>query len=435
MKQKTYKRKILKIVVPVIILILVASTVAGINFGLPTRIMLLENDEYKYDLKLPSFITAVANDVLYPGESGNESPISLYANNDITTINPIMTGETNIVLKLFGLIPLKNVAVKVLPDNFVYAGGDSIGLALRANGLFVIETSTFNTKSGDKISPAEQAGLKKGDIVLSCNGRNMTSSGEFVGMVKSSDGKPVELKCIRDGVYFDVKLNPQLSEDDEYKIGMWVRDGADGIGTLTFIDKSTGIYGSLGHGINDSDLNRLFTVGIGEALHAKIISVEKGAKGNPGELKGIFVNGDNPFGDIRTNCSTGVYGKIEDNTILEGRKQYRIGLNYEIVEGPAKILTTVDEEGIKEFDINIDKIYRNRINSPKSMVIHVTDQELINKTGGIVQGMSGSPIIQNGKIIGAVTHVLVNDPTSGYGIFIESMLTNVKNASQTKPAA
>ena len=212
-------------------------------------------------------------------------------------------------------------------------------------------------------------------------------------------------------------------DDKEYKIGLWIRDSTAGVGTLTFFDDSTKKFGALGHPITDCDTNEPFLIKKGDVLESSIISVRKGEKGSPGELRGIFINEQIPTGDIQKNTQSGIFGEIKNVEALNKNvKPLKVGFRDEISIGKAKIITTIDESGPQEFDIEIEKLLSQTIAGSKSMVIKITDPKLLAKTGGIVQGMSGSPIIQNNKIIGAVTHVLINKPDTGYGIYIEWML-------------
>ena len=227
---------------------------------------------------------------------------------------------------------------------------------------------------------------------------------------------------MREGCKFnkDIEL---VKEGEGYKLGLWVRDSTAGIGTLTFYDEGTDTFGALGHPITDGDTNTTFTIKDGDLLSASILSVRKGEKGIPGELRGLFVNEKSSIGTIESNSSSGIFGNTNKplvNPIFS--EPMSVGFRNEVVEGPATIITTVDEEGPKEYDIEIVKLLQQDKCGPKSMIIRVTDEELLSKTGGIVQGMSGSPIIQNNKIVGAVTHVLINKPDIGYGIYIEWML-------------
>jgi len=430
------KGRFIRFILFIFLVLAVASTALAIEHLLPGHITLLEGDSSLYRMELPSFIKAS-----YPDKdsvsSGITQPVAIYSNNGNTDIDPLGAGKSEIVLKFLGLIPIKKVRINVLPNDTLIAGGEAIGISIKSGGLLVADVSSFKNIDVNSVSPARKAGIKKGDIILKCNGKELTSSSELSEIIGKSGGKTVKLLCVREGVSFYVDVRPEkYGADSSYKIGLWVKDSADGIGTLTFIDPETGMYGALGHGISDGDCGVIFPVRTGETVRAKILSVEKGSSGKPGELRGIFDELRRPLGDVRINNSTGVYGKVRDLNVLgkSSGREYKIGLNYQIVEGPATILSTIDGSGVKEYSIMIEKIYRNRINSPKSMVIKVTDPELIEKTGGIVQGMSGSPIIQNGKIIGAVTHVLINDPTTGYGIFIESMLSNIGKAAKKDAA-
>lgn len=430
------KGRVIKFILFLFIVLTVVSVLLAIEYLLPSNITLLENDTSLYRMELPSFIKA-SSEYLEDGYLVGTQSVAIYSNNGSTDLDALEVGKTEIVLKFLGIIPIKKVKINVLPNDTLIAGGETIGISISSKGLLVVDVASFKNKNGVSVCPAKKSGIKKGDIILKCNQKEILNSEDFIDIIKDCRGKSIELLCVRDGVSFYTSVTPEIFMDDKsYKIGLWVRDSADGIGTLTFIDRESGMYGALGHGINDSEVGTLFPVKAGEAVKAKILSVEKGSSGKPGELRGIFDELRRPFGDVRINSSTGVYGKIKDIEKIQfnPKKEYKIGLNYQIVEGPATILSTIDGSGVKEFSVRIEKVYRNRINSPKSMVIKVTDPELIKKTGGIVQGMSGSPIIQNGKIIGAVTHVLINDPTTGYGIFIESMINNIGKASKRDAA-
>jgi len=429
---KNSKKKIVfKYIFPILITAIIMTLLILIDYLIPSRIVLINNEESQYEMRLPFFISARASLADDISAVTSDMAVSVFAQDGgKTCIKPASEGETKLTLKFLGLLSIKDVIVKVIPDTAVYAGGDVIGISIKSEGLVVVDFTGFKNTNNVNCNPASDIGLKKGDMILKCNGEAVTDSDDFADIVRDCNGEVLQLSCIRDGIYFDVVLKPAMSKDDNvYRVGMWVRDGADGIGTLTFVDKVSGVYGAIGHGINDSDLNMLYSVGSGKALKTSVIGINKGENGNPGEMKGIFSDINNPVGDVRLNCSTGVYGKYFSEKTTE-KREIKIGMSHEIQEGKAIIITSLDDEEPKEYEIKIEKIYKNRINSPKSMTIRVTDEKLIEKTGGIVQGMSGSPIIQNGKLVGAVTHVFVNDSTMGYGIFIESMLNNVMYASK-----
>ncbi|WP_416176306.1 SpoIVB peptidase [Clostridium sp.] len=334
---------------------------------------------------------------------------------------------TNVAsINLLGVLPLRSVSVKPVKNNMVvYPGGKPIGVKLNTTGVLVIALSDVITNSGRVISPAAKAGIEIGDDILKINDVNVNGAEETKEEINRSEGKDIKLLINHKGKYIEKNVKPVMSsEDNNYKIGLWIRDSTAGVGTLTFYDNKSNTFAALGHPITDIDTGTILNVNSGEVVSSSIVSVRKGVKGNPGELKGIFVNEDYVLGNIYKNTECGVFGKGKEELETKGFPPMKIGLRSEIKEGPAKILTTIDKDGVKEYDIEIKKLLQQDKPDSKSMVIKVTDKRLLEKTGGIVQGMSGSPIIQNGKIVGAVTHVLVNKPDIGYGIYIEWMLND-----------
>ena len=326
-------------------------------------------------------------------------------------------GKNKISVELFGKIPLKKVDINIVSDKLLLAGGQSIGIKLNTNGVTVLSFEEFFDLDGKRVCPYEGVNIKRGDVIIKFNGENINGVEDFISKIQNSNGNKIELVVKRGDEENLVYMTPMIDKaDNTYKLGLWVKEITSGVGTVTYIDKDTGEFGALGHGINDVDGTSLLGVRTGNAYKAIILAVEKGKKGTPGELKGAIREND-IFGTINKNTATGIYGVTN---VREG-EEIQVALASEITEGPATIFCNVDGNNVKEYKINIEKINLNIISS-KNMIIKVTDEELISKTGGIVQGMSGSPIIQNGKLIGAVTHVLINDPTRGYGIFIENML-------------
>lgn len=326
-------------------------------------------------------------------------------------------GKNKVSVELFGKIPLKKININVVSDKVLLASGQSIGIKLNTNGVTIITFEEFYTFDDKKVAPYSNLNICKGDVITHVNGKAISGVEDFVSRIQEASNNVIDLTLKRGDEEILVKIKPELDkEDNVYKLGLWVKEITSGVGTVTYIDKNTGRFGALGHGINDVDGTSLLSIRNGNAYKALILAVDKGKKGEPGELKGA-IRENEVFGKIDKNSSSGIFGTT---TIRDG-KEVQVALINEIKEGPAKILCNVDGNSIKEYKINIEKINSN-IMSAKNMVIKVTDEELIAKTGGIVQGMSGSPILQDGKIIGAVTHVLINDPTKGYGIFIENML-------------
>jgi stage IV sporulation protein B len=307
----------------------------------------------------------------------------------------------------------------------IIPGGQSIGIKLKSKGIMVVGYHLVHASTGN-VSPAEQAGIQIGDTIVAINGKS-ASDVEMLGKFAAEAGKvhqPIQLTILRNKRTRQVKLTPLFDQKDQtYRVGMYVRDTAAGVGTLTFFDPDEQKYGALGHVISDVDTGQPIAVGKGKILRSHVTSIQKGENGDPGEKRAIFTDEDQEFGTIVRNTPFGIFGKMKE---LPNKGIYQtpipIATQAEVKEGPAQILTVVQGQKVEAFRIQIVSSHPQHSPSTKGLVLKVTDPRLLSITGGIVQGMSGSPIIQNGKIIGAVTHVFVNDPTAGYGTFIEWML-------------
>ncbi|NMA67359.1 MAG: SpoIVB peptidase [Clostridiaceae bacterium] len=422
MERDFFVRRILKpsfLISLLILVFIVAYTVT--LFILPNNITLITGEDYNLSFISPLFLQAYSNsNILLLKDSSKkamnafENPYNLKATNE---------GEAQISLRMFGIIPVKTVQVKSIVNQKVLASGSPIGIKLKTNGIVIINISSVILENGSKISPAETAGLLTGDVILKANGKELNNIRELLDIVETSEGKPIEIVYKRQNTQHITTITPIKSgEDDKYRLGIWVRDSSAGIGTLTFVDPINHVYGALGHGINDIDTGSLLQVGSGELLESNIQGIKKGLKGSPGELEGDFMSKSRVIGDIKLNCDFGVFGNFNDTNTKKWGRSMQIGSHSMVHEGPATILTCIDNTEVKEYKIEIQKISRLDLNSTKNMVICITDERLLKATGGIVQGMSGSPIIQDGRLIGAVTHVFINDPTRGYGVFIESMI-------------
>ena len=320
-------------------------------------------------------------------------------------------------LKLFGLLPVKDVEIHTVETPILIPGGDPFGIKLLMEGVMIVGMGEIKTDSGMKC-PAEECGLKEGDIIISIDGKKITSNTDIQNIVAKSGGHSLRIIYTHQNEQKTSLLEPALAcSDNSYKAGMWVRDSTAGIGTVTFYEPNTNRFGGLGHPVCDSDTGEIIPVSSGDVADVEITKVVKGYSGSPGELHGTFKS-DMSSGTIYFNNKYGIFGEMFKPVDSSGG--IPMGLKQEIETGPATIYTTIDGNGPQEYDINIEKIdYKN--SGTKNMTIKITDKELLEKTGGIVQGMSGSPIIQNGKLIGAVTHVFVSDPTRGYAIFCENM--------------
>lgn len=301
--------------------------------------------------------------------------------------------------------------------------GTPFGVKLYTDGVVVVGTEEI-IFGGKRTSPAEDAGITDGDVIYSVNGKKVNSNKELSNLINSSGGRTVSVQIKRNEKIFTTKLTPaRTTEDGDYKAGLWVRDSCAGIGTMTFYEPQSGCFAALGHGICDTDTGKLLPSSDGEIVNSTIESITKGIKGTPGGLNAYFTD-DEPIGRLVKNTDQGVYGTLEYTPkgcalTVANRKDVKIG--------KASILSTIEGEIPKLYDIEITSINFEACNNTKNMVIEIKDKDLLEKTGGIVQGMSGSPIIQNGKVVGAVTHVFVNDPEKGYAIFADTMLKEIDN--------
>lgn len=297
--------------------------------------------------------------------------------------------------------------------------GRTTGISISAEGAVVVGFSDDLTPN-----PAKDAGIAPGDIIKKIENKKICRNADILSAVLESGGKPVNIEYVRNGKTHTVKVCPTKTEDGSFALGLWVRDSVAGIGTLTYLNPEDNSYGALGHGISDSKTNTLIPLSDGELFSSTVQSVKRGRSGEPGELIGSY-DTDNRFASITKNTEEGIFGKISDASLLKNNKAYPVAKKNEIRKGSATILSNVEGDEIREYKIEIMNIYHGG-EKTKNMLIRATDPELLSKTGGIVCGMSGSPILQNGRIVGAVTHVFVNDPTRGYGIFIENMLAEAE---------
>ena len=332
------------------------------------------------------------------------------------------TGKIEVSLNLFGNISVKKMDVNVIPKSKVVPVGKAIGMKLYTEGVLVVGMSEINGKK-----PYENSGIQEGDAIIEINNEQIENTNDLIETVNKSKGKTVEVKYKRNEQTITTSIEPAKVNENEYKLGLWVRDAAAGVGTMTFYEPSSGMFAALGHGIADIDTSELINIESGELTTTNILSIVKGQKGTPGEIRGTIENSES-LGSIYKNTSFGVYGKVQSKNKLDinNMEEMDVALRDEIKTGKAQILCELENGKTEKYDVEIKKLYLNNNENNKSMVIKITDEKLIEKTGGIIQGMSGAPIIQNGKFIGAVTHVLVNDPTVGYGVFADIMIKQLK---------
>lgn len=368
---------------------------------------------------LPSQVT------LAPGEQLNLSQTPWVTVRQMSGRLPaaVMTegSSYSVELALWGVIPIKTVQANVAQRRTVVASGTAFGLKMFSAGVMAVSFTDICTDSGYQ-NPAKEAGLKLGDYLNTIDGTPLRTNEQVRQIVEASGGESLTLCYSRDGKNYTTTLQPVKDAlTGSWRVGVWVRDSSAGIGTLTFYDPQTGVFGGLGHSVTDVDTGESLTLSTGEIVPVEISGAIAGQAGLPGELRGSFVPNAAALGTIRANGETGLYGLLYDDKEPTG-VELPVAYLQEIVTGEAEIITTVDDSGPHRYKIQIEQLSYNAEDPNKNMLLRVTDDQLLAKTGGIVQGMSGSPIIQNGRLVGAVTHVLVKDPTLGYGIFIENML-------------
>jgi len=348
---------------------------------------------------------------LYNAKKSTQGAVDVFAaeNSDINVEYDI---------KLLNIFPVKTVKVNVSDRKFLAAGGELVGVKIKTRGVLVVSTESFENADGKKVCPAAEAGIKKGDSVIFFNGNEITDASSLTTAIENSEGNAAETVVIRDNEEFTFYLTAERSAATGlYKGGLWVKDSTVGVGTLTFSDFEDGRIAALGHGIYDSDTSSILSVSSGEIYTASVSSVKKGASGSPGEITGLI--GTNALGSITSNSEEGIFGELY---YIDGEPDiYPVATVSEVHTGQAQVICTVTDGDKQVYDIEISKISYNS-DSDKNMTVKITDQTLLALTGGIVQGMSGSPIIQDGYLVGAITHVFVNDPKSGYAIFAEKML-------------
>lgn len=332
-------------------------------------------------------------------------------------------------LSLFG-ISLKTIQANIIKKTKVVPLGNLVGLKLYTKGVLVVGVSEIKGEDNKVYKPYEEAGISEGDSIIEINGESVNTTNELIACVSKCKGNSINVKYIDDGETYNTTIKPVKTSSNVYKIGLWVRDAAAGVGTLTFYDSSTNSCAALGHGIQDVDTGELVDISSGEFVSTDIIDIEKGEKDSPGKIEGT-IEDSKKIGEIYSNTNFGIYGTSTNKSELnlDNKKAVEVASRNEIKTGKASIICTLENGIRKEYEVQIEKIYINNNENNKSMIVKITDEELLEKTGGIIQGMSGSPILQNGKLVGALTHVLVSDPTKGYGVFSDIMLQQLKDAN------
>lgn len=389
------------------------AVLATVTFeqAIPDQMYVAIGNEISYDFGVP--VSVVLNE--------NETEVFDNISETVVGMKKEQPLQYSVVCKLFGIIPVKEIEVTLTEKDVLYTGGSPIGIYVRTDGILIIGTGKVTDASGNESIPSEYL-VKEGDYIETINGERIRTKEELIEKINEYGAEKEVLGIRRDGEQIELTVEPIQTKTGEYKLGIWVRDDLAGVGTLTY-HTAEGKYGALGHAVNDADTGIQMEIAEGNIYETQIIGIRKGLGGNPGELSGVIHYGNSTYlGTVEGNREEGIYGKLEGNqNTLEEADCYEVAYKQEIKAGTANIISGISGEN-KEYEIQIEEVNYDSGKENKGILFQVTDEALLELTGGIVQGMSGSPIIQNGKIIGAVTHVFINDPTKGYGIFIESML-------------
>ncbi len=385
-----------------------------LDFGVPAR-----GELYLESVEVGNYVEPAVESISH--SSAGSQALTIDFSKEI-----VLSGATDEVycadLKLFGILPYKTVRIETLDTYEVIPSGQTIGIYVKMDGVYVIDIGDFQSSQGYVVSPCEEK-LQSGDYVIAVNGEKLSRKKDFTEIIQSSNGEDLSLTIVREEKELQVTVTPELALDGQYKIGAWIRDSLQGVGTMTFVD-TKGEYVALGHAVRDADTNELVSISNGALYETSIVSISRGEEGEPGEITGLIqYDKDKKIGNIEGNTISGIYGDVTNTEWLEGNieQPMEIALKQEIELGKAYIISAITGE-CEKYEVEIIDINYNNTEKKRALTIEVTDEKLLDLTGGIVQGMSGSPIIQDGKIIGAVTHVLVNEPEKGYGIFIENML-------------
>lgn len=378
-------------------LIIIYSFIVFGNIVLPDKIEAYSTKKIEY-----KSVYSVENNSLYQVDYQNNSKVSPVEND----------------IKLLGIIPVKTTSIIQSKPKKVSVSGESFGIKLYTDGVIIVGIRDVETDKG-KCNPAKEAGLEKGDIIIEINGKKVYSADSVTDILNDNNGKDYKITVKRNGNYKEFLLKPAYSSSQGcYKVGLWVRDSTAGVGTITYYDKSNNTVSALGHPITDVDTNEIMPILDGEAVRATVTRIYKSKAGEAGSLCCEFTN--DIIGTLKKNCQSGIYGKY--TCTLKNTYEYEVASPNEIVRGPVQILCTIDSGKAKFYNAQISRISYRENKKGKNMVVKITDERLLEKTGGIVQGMSGSPIIQNGKLVGALTHVIVDSPEKGYAIFAQDMV-------------
>ncbi len=418
------KRKLVGVVLSIFIISASTSVPFRTLMTMPELIRLSSGQEHVLNIDLPFLRVQSDEEGLV---SSGEWPL---------VISPMGTGEFHVEFRLFGIIPLRRIAVEVLPPMHVMPGGHSIGVLLHSHGVIVTNIVSVSTHDGRTYRPAQEGGLVVGDIILSVNGETVMGDEHLAALVEKHGQSAVQLEVRqRDGSTRTRSVTPRLcSHTNDYRLGVWVRDTTAGVGTLTFYEPDSGVFAALGHVVSNHDTGEPVSMGAGRIVASTVTRVEAGRRGQPGEVVGAFTHTDAVLGIIRKNTDVGIMGMMEEHIENPHFAQpIPVAMSREVQTGPAEIYTVIEGRSIDKYEVKIVEVRQNPLPYGR-LVIKITDTELLQRTGGIIQGMSGSPIVQQGRLVGAITHVLVGDPSRGYGVSAEWMIleSGIRHIASTR---
>ena len=412
---KRYKKSLKQCIKAIICVYLTISVITfGFYSAIPSGKILLSGEEYTS----PLYSASGSADIVLDGN--NKQLTADVSPFDSFRLCSLAEGDYEVDVTALGFIPVKTMQVSVIPQKYLIPDGRTVGIKLNTGGITVISVS-----EEAETASVREAGICSGDIILAINDVGVSNADTLREMVDNSGGNQLKLTIKHNGEVKDYYVTPAPDPGGGYRLGLWMRDGVSGIGTLTYYDPENKTWGALGHGICEDGESTPVKADSGQLMPAGIVSVSKSQKGQPGELKGYICEETDPLGNVKENNELGVYGTWAPDTSPTS-KPLKAATRDEVKTGGATIMASTTGSAPISYNVEIEKVYRNTLFPGKGMLIKVTDKRLLQETGGIVQGMSGSPIIQNGKIVGAITHVFVNDPTRGYGIFIENMIAEAE---------